>query len=59
VFNLGQIEENLPADTVVTNELIEAANNFDVERVKNDAAECVLSPEWEAVNTDNVPWPTD
>lgn len=59
VFDLGQVMTNYDATDVVTNELIEAANNFDVERVKMDAANCVLSPEWEAVSTESVPWSTD
>lgn len=59
VFNLGQIKTDYKAGDVVTNDLIQAANSFDVERVKKDAADCKLSPEWEAVSTDKVPWSMD
>jgi NitT/TauT family transport system substrate-binding protein len=59
VFDLGQVMTNYNSTDVVTNELIQAANSFDVERVKMDAANCVLSPEWEAVSTESVPWSTD
>lgn len=59
VFDLGQVMTDYNSTDVVTNELIEAANSFDIEQVKQDAADCVLSPEWEAVSTENVPWSTD
>lgn len=59
VYNLGQIENDYKAEDVVTNELIETANSFDVERVKADAEACELSEEWQAVSTDSVPWSMD
>ena len=59
VFNLGQVKTDYKSADVVNNDLIAAANSFDVEKVKKDAADCKLSPEWEAVSTDKVPWSTD
>lgn len=59
VFNLGQVKTDYKSTDVVNNDLIEAANSFDVEQVKKDAADCTLSPEWEAVTTDKVPWSMD
>ena len=56
VFNLGQVKTDYKSADVVNNDLIAAANSFDVEKVKKDAADCKLSPEWEAVSTDKVPW---
>lgn len=59
VFNLGQVKTDYKSADVVNNDLIAAANSFDVEKVKKDAADCKLSPEWEAVSTDKVPWSMD
>ena len=59
VYNLGQVKTDYKSADVVNNDLIAAANSFDVEKVKKDAADCKLSPEWEAVSTDKVPWSMD
>lgn len=55
VFELGQITTQYDAGQVVTNELIEAANTFDAERVAADAAAYELSEEWAAVGPE-MPW---
>lgn len=55
VYNLGQIQTQYPAEEVVTNELIEAANTFDAERVAQDAANYELNEEWQAVGPE-MPW---
>jgi NitT/TauT family transport system substrate-binding protein len=55
VHNLGQIQTQYPAEEVVTNELIEAANTFDAERVAQDAANYELPEEWQAVGPE-MPW---
>jgi prolyl-tRNA synthetase len=44
------------ADQVVTNELIEAANNFDKAKVKADADAFKLNSDWSQVDTSKVPW---
>lgn len=49
VYDLGQIENRLAVDDVVTNQFVEAANKFDAERVKQDAENFQLSPEWQDV----------
>ncbi|MFN2165224.1 MAG: ABC transporter substrate-binding protein [Anaerolineae bacterium] len=59
VYGLGQIQTDYPADQVVTNVLIEAANNFDVDRVKADAESCELDEQWQAVDDSGVPWSMD
>jgi NitT/TauT family transport system substrate-binding protein len=55
VYELGQITTDYSADQVVTNELIEAANDFDAERVAADAAAFELNEEWAAVPAES-PW---
>jgi NitT/TauT family transport system substrate-binding protein len=55
VFELGQITTDYPAEEVVTNELIEAANDFDAERVAADAAAYELNEDWAAISADS-PW---
>lgn len=55
VAGLGQISTAYPAEEVVTNDLIEAANEFDHEKVAADAAAYPLSEEWAAV-TPEIPW---
>lgn len=55
VYNLGQIQTDYKAEDVVTNELIEAANTFDAERVAQDAASYELNEEWQAVGPE-MPW---
>ena len=55
VYGLGQITTNYTADQVVTNELIEAANTFDAERVAADAAAYELNDDWAALPADS-PW---
>lgn len=58
VYELEQIENQYDVNDVVTNELIEVANSFDVERVMADAEACELSEEWAAVSP-TVPWDTE
>ncbi len=55
VFELGQIQTQYDANEVVTNELIEAANTFDAERVAADAAAYQINEEWQAVGPED-PW---
>lgn len=55
VSKLGQIQTDYPADQVVTNELIDAANTFDKDKVAADAAAYPLSDEWKAVEPAD-PW---
>lgn len=55
VFGLGQIQTDYKAEDVVTNELIEAANTFDAERVASDAAAYQLNDEWAALPAES-PW---
>ncbi|MCO6452192.1 MAG: ABC transporter substrate-binding protein [Caldilineales bacterium] len=50
VFDLGQIENRLAVEDVVTNQFVEAANNFDKERVKQDAENFQLNEEWQNVS---------
>jgi len=49
VYDLGQIKNRLPTESVVTNQFIKPANDFDHERTKKDALNFKLEPEWEAV----------
>ena len=59
VFELEQIQNQYEAEQVVNNDLIEAANSYDIERIKADAEACELDEAWAAVSTDNVPWSTE
>lgn len=59
VYELGQIQNQYDVNDVVTNELIEGANDFDVERIKADVANCELNADWAAVDDSGVPWSMD
>ena len=49
IYDLGQVETQLIFDDVATNELIEAANDFDKDRVKADAEAFELNDDWKDV----------
>jgi len=51
---LGQISSPVKAEDVVTNELIPAANDFDMAKVEADVAAYTLTPEMEAVNIEEI-----
>jgi NitT/TauT family transport system substrate-binding protein len=47
VFELGQIQTQYKAEDVISNALVEEANNFDMERVKADAKAYEVSAEFQ------------
>jgi NitT/TauT family transport system substrate-binding protein len=49
LYELGQTTQQLTAEEVVSNQLVEGANAFDAERVAADAEAFELSDEWAAV----------
>ena len=49
VYDLGQIENRLDVNDVVTNQFVEFANSFDAERTKADAESFELKDEWKDV----------
>jgi NitT/TauT family transport system substrate-binding protein len=49
IKSIGQITKEISVDDVIKNDFVEAANDFDHEKVKNDAMSFQLSPEFEAV----------
>ena len=49
IADLEQTKKRLPTDQVVTNDLIEAANDFDRERVERDAKNFKLNDTWKNV----------
>lgn len=54
VHELGQIQTHFDADEVVTNALIDEANNFDAERVRADAEAFDLDEVWADVEAPDV-----
>jgi NitT/TauT family transport system substrate-binding protein len=46
IHDLGQTQQALAADETVTNQFVEAANDFDHDRVAQDAEDFELSEEW-------------
>ncbi|WDR03113.1 ABC transporter substrate-binding protein [Devosia algicola] len=54
IYKLKQVSNPIKAEDVCTNELIEAANDFDHEKVKADAAAYELPAELAAVDIDEV-----
>ena len=50
IHDIGQISKPIAPEDVVSNKYVPAANQFDVERVKADAAGYELPPEFEAVD---------
>lgn len=49
IHELGQTRRRLRVDEVITNELIEEANDVELDQVRADAAGFKLRPEWAAV----------
>jgi len=56
IADLGQTTKRLELDEVMTNELIEAANDFDHDQVAEDARDYELNETWSAVNVDMTRW---
>lgn len=54
VHELGQIDTRYDAEDIVTNELIDEANDFDEERVRNDAESFELNETWQQVEAPEV-----
>lgn len=54
VLDLGQIENEYDAGNIITNELIEEANNFDVDKVHADAEAFELNENWQQVDAPDV-----
>lgn len=50
IYELGQTQNHLKVDQVLTNELVEEVNSVDLEPALADAAAYQLRPEWEATS---------
>ena len=54
IYNLGQIKNPVKAADVCTNDLIAAANGFDMAKVKADAAAAKLTDAFASISVDDI-----